>query len=101
VDGNSQLEQPLHYPLGSEGQLFSNFLWVRVLHDCHYQATLLINWLPQILKICGKRYSQSGLSGLDVRSPHCPVNLPRRLWQYLVARVGIGAEDRWDYLTKP
>jgi len=29
----------------------------------------------------------------------CPVNLPRRLWQYLVARVGIGAEDRWAGLS--
>lgn len=30
---------------------------------------------------------------------HRGVDLPHRLWQYLVARAGIGTEDRWAGLS--
>jgi predicted Rossmann fold flavoprotein len=30
---------------------------------------------------------------------HCPVNLPNRLWEYLVARAGIELDKRWADLS--
>jgi predicted Rossmann fold flavoprotein len=106
VDGNSQLEQtgPLlitHWGLSGPAVLKLSAWGARVLHDCHYQANLLINWLPQINPEDLRQKIQSVRSEWSRRAiaTTCPVNLPRRLWQYLVARVGISAEDRWAGLS--
>jgi predicted Rossmann fold flavoprotein len=105
VDGKTQLEQTgallvTHWGLSGPAVLKLSAWGARVLHDCHYQATLLINWLPQINSEDLRQKIQSLRSEWSRRaiSVHNPV-LPRRLWQYLVARVGIGAEDRWAELS--
>lgn len=102
----SKLEQmgPLivtHWGLSGPAVLKLSAWGARLLHQSHYQATLLINWLPQL----NPEVLRQKL--LEVKSewarkailPNCPVDLPRRLWQYLVARAGIGAEDRWAGLS--
>lgn len=102
----SQLEQigPLlitHWGLSGPAVLKLSAWGARVLHDCHYQATLLINWLPQLnledlrqkLLRVKSEWSRRAIS------TGCPFDLPRRLWQYLVHRVGIGVEDRWAGLS--
>ncbi len=104
--GKTQLEQtgPLlitHWGLSGPAVLKLSAWGARVLHDCHYQASLLINWLPQInpedlrqkLLLVKSEWSRKAIS------TSCPVDLPRRLWQYLVSRVGIGTEDRWAGLS--
>lgn len=106
VDGKTQLEQtgPLlitHWGLSGPAVLKLSAWGARVLHDCHYQATLLINWLPQInpedlrekIRLVKSEWSRRAIA------LHCPFGLPRRLWQYLVARAGIGTEDRWAGLS--
>jgi hypothetical protein len=106
VDG-SQLEQtgPLlitHWGLSGPAVLKLSAWGARVLHDCQYQATLLINWLPQYnaetlrqqLLLVKSEYSKKVIAlhrGID--------KMPHRLWQYLVSRVGIGGEDRWAGLS--
>lgn len=102
VAGKTQLEQtgPLlitHWGLSGPAVLKLSAWGARVLHDCHYQATLLINWLPQLnpevlrqkLLEIKSEWSKKAIA------TSCPFDLPRRLWQYLVSRVGINAEDRW------
>lgn len=106
VAGKSQLEQagPLlitHWGLSGPAVLKLSAWGARVLHECRYQAPLLINWLPQ--------YNPEILRQklLEVKSEWskkaiattCPVSLPRRLWQRLVSSVGIGAEQRWAELS--
>ena len=102
VDGKTQLEQtgPLlitHWGLSGPAVLKLSAWGARVLHDYHYEAKLLIHWLPQINSEDLRQKIQlvkSEWSG-RVIAASCPFDLPRRLWQYLVARVGINAEDRW------
>lgn len=102
VDGSNKLEQtgPLlitHWGLSGPAVLKLSAWGARVLHDSHYQATLLINWLPEL------NQEQLRQQLLLVRSEnakraialHRGVDLPHRLWQYLVARAGINSEDRW------
>ena len=105
VDGSTHLEQtgPLlitHWGLSGPAVLKLSAWGARVLHDCHYQATLLINWLPEINP---EELRQKMLSVKSEWSRRAiasnPLDLPRRLWQYLIARVGIGAEDRWAELS--
>ena len=106
VDGKTQLEQtgPLlitHWGLSGPAVLKLSAWGARVLHDYHYEAKLLINWLPQINPEDLRQKSQFVKSEWSRRTiaGSCPFDLPRRLWQYLVARVGIAPEDRWAGLS--
>jgi len=107
VDGKSQLEQtgPLlitHWGLSGPAVLKLSAWGARVLHDCHYQATLVINWLPQINPevLRQKLLLLKSESAKKVIALHRGVDkMPHRLWQYLVSRVGIGGEDRWAELS--
>lgn len=103
----TQLEQtgPLlitHWGLSGPAVLKLSAWGARVLHDYHYQATLLINWLPdfnpedlrQKLLLVKSEWSKKAIAS------SCPVDkTPRRLWHYLVSRVGISGEDRWAGLS--
>jgi len=106
MTGKSQLEQmgPLlitHWGLSGPAVLKLSAWGARVLHDSNYQATLMINWLPQLnpevlrqkLLEVKSEWSRKAISTT------CPIDLPRRLWQYLVSRVGIVGEDRWAGLS--
>jgi len=106
LGGKTKLEQtgPLlitHWGLSGPAVLKLSAWGARLLHDCNYQATLLINWLPQLnsevlrqkLLEIKSEWSRKAIS------TSCPMELPRRLWQYLVTRVGIEAEDRWAGLS--
>lgn len=91
-----------HWGLSGPAVLKLSAWGARVLHDRHYQATLQINWLPQM----NAENLRQMLSEAKTQQPkrsiaaHCPFSLPRRLWQYLVSQVGIGADDRWADLSK-
>ena len=106
LDGKTQLEQsgPLlitHWGLSGPAVLKLSAWGARMLHDCRYQATLLINWLPQY----NPEVLRQKLLLVKSESPkkaiavHRGIDLPHRLWQYLVARVGISEADRWAELS--
>ncbi len=102
----SQLEQtgPLlitHWGLSGPAVLKLSAWGARVLHECHYQATLLINWLPQYNPDLRQQLLVvKSESSKKVIALHRGVDkMPHRLWQYLVSRVGIGGEDRWAGLS--
>jgi predicted Rossmann fold flavoprotein len=74
----------------------------RLLHTSRYHATLQINWLPQhhpdqIRHILLRAKADQGKRSVVTQSP---VELSRRLWQYVSHRAGIGAGDRWADLSK-
>lgn len=90
-----------HWGLSGPAVLKLSAWGARVLHDCKYQATLLINWQP--------KYSSDQLrSQLLLAKTENPkkaialqrgVDLPHRLWQYLIARTDVGLEQRWAELS--
>lgn len=89
-----------HWGLSGPAVLKLSAWGARVLHDCKYQATLRINWQPQF----SSDQMRSQLSLIKTQHPkkvialHRGVDLPHRLWQYIVARAGIGTE-RWAELS--
>ncbi|WP_346016817.1 NAD(P)/FAD-dependent oxidoreductase [Chroococcidiopsis sp. CCMEE 29] len=106
VDSKTKLEQtgPLlitHWGLSGPAVLKLSAWGARVLHDCNYQATLLINWLPQLNSedLRQKLLAVKAECSKKAIALHRGVDLPHRLWQYLVARAGIGTEDRWAGLS--
>ncbi len=90
-----------HWGLSGPAVLKLSAWGARVLHDCKYQATLLITWQPQY----GKEELRSQLLQVKTENPkkaialHRGMDLPHRLWQYLVARAGIGSEQRWAEIS--
>lgn len=102
VDNTNKLEQtgPLlmtHWGLSGPAVLKLSAWGARVLHDSRYQATLSINWLPQLNQEDVRQQLLSVRDEFAKRAIalHRGVDLPHRLWQYLVARAGINLEDRW------
>ncbi|HEY9849388.1 MAG TPA: NAD(P)/FAD-dependent oxidoreductase [Leptolyngbyaceae cyanobacterium] len=106
IAGKTHFEQTgslliTHWGLSGPAILKLSAWGARTLQENRYQANLLINWLPQ--------YNQENLRQLllKVKSQlpqrqiysNCPLPIPRRLWQYLVSRIGIQTEDRWAGLS--
>jgi predicted Rossmann fold flavoprotein len=106
IGGKTALEQTgallvTHWGLSGPAVLKLSAWGARLLHECKYQTTLVINWLPQ--------YNRENLHQqlLAVRSQlarrqiatNCPVMIPRRLWQQLVTYVGIDPEQKWAELS--
>ncbi|NHC36513.1 NAD(P)/FAD-dependent oxidoreductase [Scytonema millei] len=103
TDSKTKLEQTgalliTHWGLSGPAVLKLSAWGARALHDCHYQAKLLVNWLPELdretlrsqilsVKTAQPKKAIASYRGVNV--------LPHRLWQYLIVRAGIAPEDRW------
>lgn len=106
IAGKTQFEQTgslliTHWGLSGPAILKLSAWGARILQENRYQANLLINWLPQYNQESLRQLLLKVKSQLPQRqiASNCPLPIPRRLWQYLVARVGIEAEDRWAGLS--
>ncbi|MCG3180018.1 MAG: hypothetical protein BIFFINMI_02372 [Phycisphaerae bacterium] len=73
----------------------------RPLHDCGYRAELLVNWLPALEQESLRTRLTEAKSALAAKSVAAspPPELPRRLWENLVAAAGVGPELRWADLS--
>ncbi len=90
-----------HWGLSGPAVLKLSAWGARMLHDSHYHATLLINWLPQYNPETLRQELLKVKSQLPRRTiaTSCPVPIPRRLWERLIDSVGISAELRWAELS--
>lgn len=91
-----------HWGMSGPAVLKLSAWGARLLHDCRYQATLQVNWLPQqnseqVRQILFSTKTEQGKRSIVSQSP---LALPRRLWQFLVERAGISEGDRWADLSK-
>ncbi len=104
--GKPQLSQtgPLlitHWGMSGPAVLKLSAWGARFLHQNHYQAKLLVNWLPDLhqeqvrQKILAVKTQWSN----KAIALHRGVDLPHRLWQYIVDRADITTEDRWAGLS--
>ncbi|MHC5676263.1 BaiN/RdsA family NAD(P)/FAD-dependent oxidoreductase [Nostoc sp.] len=104
--GKSQLQQtgPLlitHWGLSGPAVLKLSAWGARVLYESRYQARLLINWLPDLHQeqVREKVLAVKDEWGKKAIALHRGVDLPHRLWQYIIARAGITTEDRWAEIS--
>jgi predicted Rossmann fold flavoprotein len=102
VGGKPQLQQigPLlitHWGLSGPAVLKLSAWGARILHDSGYQGKLLINWLPDLQQeqVQQKLLAVKNEWGKKAIALHRGVDLPHRLWQYIIARAGITTEDLW------
>lgn len=106
-NGSSKLEQsgPLlvtHWGLSGPAVLKLSAWGARTLHEHHYKATLTVNWLPQAKPEALRAELMKVKTQLAKKSvgPNCPVILPRRLWESLIAAASIPSELRWSDVSK-
>lgn len=104
--GDHKLEQtgPLlitHWGVSGPAVLKLSAWAARELHQVRYQATLTINWLPKQNPEALREDLLRVRSQLPRRAiaTSCPVMIPRRLWERLIATVGVAPETRWTELS--
>lgn len=90
-----------HWGISGPAVLKLSAWGARALQEQHYQATLRINWVPQSQPDRLRQQLQAARSQLSRKTilAHCPVMIPRRLWEKLTACVGIQEGDRWAELS--
>ena len=69
----------------------------RLLYENRYQGKLYINWLPDLSleEVKQRLLDVKQEWGKKAIALHRGVDLPHRLWQYLIDRVNISVENRW------
>ncbi|MCG6137404.1 MAG: NAD(P)/FAD-dependent oxidoreductase [Nostoc sp. LLA-1] len=104
--GKPQLAQtgPLlitHWGMSGPAVLKLSAWGARFLHQNHYQTKLLVNWLPDLHQeqVRQKILAVKTQWANKAISLHRGVDLPHRLWQYIVDRADITTEDRWAGLS--
>ena len=107
VNLGAKLEQsgPLlvtHWGLSGPAVLKLSAWGARTLYELHYKTTLTVNWLPQSKPEGLRAELMKVKTQLAKKSvgPNCPVILPRRLWESLIAAAGIPSELRWSDVSK-
>jgi predicted Rossmann fold flavoprotein len=90
-----------HWGLSGPAVLKLSAWGARALHSCRYHANLQVNWLPQSHPETLLQALQAAKTETPKRAvaTYCPVNLPRRLWQYLVHKAEIADDLRWADLS--
>jgi predicted Rossmann fold flavoprotein len=106
-EGNIAIEQtgPLlitHWGLSGPAVLKLSAWGARILHDAHYHAELVINFLPnqtpdQIYQQLLAFKSENGRKLVRSDSPHF---VPRRYWSSVVQVVGVAEDTAWADLTR-
>ncbi|NMG09565.1 NAD(P)/FAD-dependent oxidoreductase [Brasilonema sp. UFV-L1] len=106
IPGHPQLEQtgPLlitHWGFSGPAVLKLSAWGARVLHSNNYQATLLVSWLPHLKpeEVRQKLLAVKNEVAKRAIALHRGVDLPHRLWQYIISRAGVTKEDRWAELS--
>lgn len=101
-----QIEQtgPLlitHWGLSGPAVLKLSAWGARSLHSNNYKATLFINWLPQLKpeEVRQKLLAVKNEWGKKAMGLHRGVDLPHRLWRYIISRIGLTLEERWAELS--
>ncbi len=107
VSGATPLEQigPLlitHWGISGPGVLKLSAWGARILHDSNYQATLQVNWLPDLNQeqLRQQLLTVKNESGKRAIALYRGVNLPHRLWQYILERAEIAPDTRWAEVSK-
>ncbi|MBF2067167.1 MAG: NAD(P)/FAD-dependent oxidoreductase [Calothrix sp. C42_A2020_038] len=106
IPDHNQLEQRgalliTHWGLSGPAVLKLSAWGARILHLSKYQATLLINWLPDLNQEEIRQKILAVKNEVPRRAVmlHRGIDIPHRLWQYMVLRAGIDTETRWAELS--
>lgn len=100
-----ETEGPLlitHWGMSGPSILKTSAWGARQLSDLNYTFTAIISWLPKHTeeKIRIVFADQREEDPAKTIFGNCPLDLPKRLWEYLVLKANIPETTRWADLTK-
>jgi predicted Rossmann fold flavoprotein len=74
----------------------------RMLHEARYQGILQVNWLPAVTfdQVRSALLTAKTTGPKRAIANHCPVEVPKRLWRYLVTQAGLDDTVTWANLSK-
>jgi predicted Rossmann fold flavoprotein len=90
-----------HWGLSGPAVLKLSAWGARVLHDCNYKFTLLVNWTPQFSPATLHRALENARTANPKKQmgTWCPVGLPLRLWEKLLVAAGLPATTLWTTVS--
>ena len=100
-----ETEGPLlitHWGMSGPSVLKASAWGARQLSDMNYNFTAQINWLLKYTeeKLRIEFANQRSENSAKLIFKNCPVELPKRLWEYFVSKAGIPETIRWADLPK-
>lgn len=100
-----ETEGPLlitHWGMSGPAILKASAWGSRQLSDMNYHFTAIVTWLPKHTeeKIRIVFANQREENPAKMIFSNCPLELPKRLWEYLVLKANIPETTRWADLTK-
>lgn len=100
-----ETEGPLlitHWGMSGPAVLKASAWGARSLSDLNYNFTALINWLPKYNeeKLRIEFANQRAENPSKLIFNNCPLELPKRLWEYFVNKAAIAGTTRWADLPK-
>src|SRR5690554_1332329 len=87
-----------HWGLSGPVVLRTSAWGARILHDKNYSYTVLVNWLSELKE----PEARKAVEAYKTKHPKQKIisnplfSLPKRLWEFLCAKAGIGAETLWN-----
>ena len=92
-----------HWGLSGPAVLKLSAWAARLLHATKYRADVVINWLPavkqdQVRSELQQTKMTNAKRAIATYSPYAPIS--KRLWQYLLDRIGIESTLTWANLSK-
>ncbi|MGQ0828942.1 MAG: NAD(P)/FAD-dependent oxidoreductase [Bacteroidota bacterium] len=100
-----ETEGPLlitHWGLSGPAILKVSAWGARQLNELDYNFTAIINWLPKYTeeKLRIEFIEQRNENPTKLMLNNCPVELPKRLWEFLLKKADIPDTTRWADLPK-
>ncbi|CAG0937611.1 3-dehydro-bile acid delta(4,6)-reductase [Thermoflexales bacterium] len=91
-----------HWGLSGPAILKLSAWGARSLHDQHYRAQLLVDWLPHQWEDVVRQQLQTLKSDQPKKylGNSSPLGLPLRLWLSLIGAIGLDADRRWTEVSK-
>jgi predicted Rossmann fold flavoprotein len=90
-----------HWGLSGPAVLKLSAWGARLLHDCDYKFTLLVNWAPAFNPATLRAELERARAANPKKqfATWCPVGLPLRLWEKLLPAAGLRPEATWANLS--
>jgi predicted Rossmann fold flavoprotein len=100
-----ETEGPLlitHWGLSGPAILKASAWGARILHDMDYHFTVYVNWLPSYKEeeLRTLLNDQKNTNSSKNTGGNCPLELPKRLWEFFLRKAAIPETTRWAELTK-
>ena len=102
---NLETKGPLlitHWGMSGPGILKTSAYGARILNDLNYNFTAIINWLPKYNeeKLRIEFANQRAENSAKLICSSTAFELPKRLWEFFIAKAGIAENLRWADLPK-